>query len=239
MIELGSSLLPFEEFINTLKDFGKDKYHIHHPFHKLMVEGKLTPGQIRAWVVNRFYYQRILPMKDAAIISNCPFPEVRRIWIKRILNHDNYGIEMWIKLGEAVGLNREQIMEGNVLPAVRFAVDTYLNLCKHRSWIYGVATTLTELFAPQAIEERIVALKDKYPWIKPESFEYFEWRLSQKGISEDFSGTINILKSHVKSPKDQMECIEALSFKLDLLWSLLDAVYYEYILKNDGKTPYD
>lgn len=229
----------FQDFVALLKLEGYKRYHIHHPFHKLMVEGKLTPGQLRAWVVNRFYYQRILPMKDAAIISNCPFQEVRRIWIKRILNHDNYGIEMWIKLGEAVGLTKSDLLDGNVLPGVRFAVDTYLNMCKQRSWIYGVATTLTELFAPRAIEERIVALKNNYPWIRPEGFTYFEWRLSQAGINEDLSGTINILKNYVKSPKEQLECVEALSFKLDLLWSLLDAVFYEYILKNDGKTPYD
>ncbi len=236
MVELE---VPFEEFVNTLRELGKDKYHTNHPFHKLMIEGKLTPGQIRAWVINRFYYQRILPMKDAAIISNCPFIEVRRVWIKRIINHDSLGIEMWIRLGEAMGLEREQITQGYVLPSVKFAVDTYLNLCKSRSWIFGVATTLTELFAPQAIEERIVALKDKYPWIRSEGFEYFEWRLSEKGIREDLSGTLDILRKYANTLEARRECIKALSFKLDLLWSLLDAVYYEYVLKNDGKTPYD
>jgi pyrroloquinoline-quinone synthase len=241
MVEIGKHFIPFDEFIEILRNFGKRRYHTNHPFHKLMVEGKLTPGQIRAWVVNRFYYQKILPMKDAAIISNCPFPEVRRIWIKRIINHDQEGggIEMWIKLAEAVGLKREQLTDDYVLPSVKFAVDRYLEVCRKKSWIFGIATTLTELFAPQAIEERLLSLKDRYTWIEPSAFEYFEWRLSEKGINEDLSGTVNILKKYANTPLFQKECLEALSFKLDLLWVLLDAVYFEYVLKNYGKTPYD
>ncbi|ADO45592.1 coenzyme PQQ biosynthesis protein C [Hydrogenobacter thermophilus TK-6] len=230
-----SSSDTFQDFVEVLKLEGYKRYHIHHPFHRLMVEGKLTPGQIRAWVVNRFYYQRILPMKDAAIISNCPFPEVRRIWIKRILNHDNYGIEMWIKLGEAVGLSRSDLLEGAVLPGVKLACDAYLDFCKNRSWLEGIASSLTTLVAPNAHMERLEHMRKHYEWIKPNGFEYFEWRLKEG--PEDSHMALNILKEYIKTEDEKERCIEALIFKTAVLWNMLDALYMEYVI--NGRRDYE
>ncbi|MEZ0360387.1 MAG: pyrroloquinoline-quinone synthase PqqC [Hydrogenobacter sp.] len=232
-----SSVDAFEEFVNTLKVEGAKRYHTNHPFHKLMIEGKLTPGQIRAWVINRFYYQRILPMKDAAIISNCPFIEVRRVWIKRIINHDgeNGGLEKWLRLGEAVGLTREDLFAGNVLPGVKLACDAYLEFCKNSSWLEGVASSLTTLVAPDAHRDRLEYMKRYYPWIKPEGFEYFQWRLIEG--PEDSRMALNILRDYIKTDEDRERCLKALIFKTTVLWNILDALYMEYIVR--GRKDYE
>jgi pyrroloquinoline-quinone synthase len=229
--------LRFEDFIEALKAEGIKRYHTNHPFHKLMVEGKLTPGQIRAWVVNRFYYQKILPMKDAAIISNCPFPEVRRIWIKRIINHDQEGggIEKWLRLGESVGLAKSDLLEGSVLPGVKLACDAYLEFCKNSSWIEGVASSLTTLVAPKAHEDRLEYMRKYYTWIRPEGFEYFEWRLKEG--PKDSLMALEILKNYAITKEEREKCLEALIFKTTVLWSILDALYMEYVI--GGKRDYE
>jgi pyrroloquinoline-quinone synthase len=161
------------------------RYHHLHPFHQRMNAGELTPIEVRRWVSNRFYYQRSIPLKDAAILSNCPDHQVRRVWIQRILNHDGRtasegGIEAWLRLGEAVGLSRQQLLdEQAVLPGVRYAVDAYVNFCKTKPWIEAIAASLTELFGPDAIRERLAALEKHYAWIDPNGFEYFRVRLHQ------------------------------------------------------------
>ena len=61
-----------ETFLANLRAIGMTCYHNKHSFHQYMNEGSLTPEQVRGWVANRFYYQKNIPLKDAAIISNCP-----------------------------------------------------------------------------------------------------------------------------------------------------------------------
>lgn len=239
---IGDRPLPFDEFVEVLRREGFQRYHHQHPFHRLMNEGRLTPGQMRAWLVNRFYYQSVIPIKDAAILANCPIREVRRVWIRRILDHDGTsdkpgGIEAWLRFGEAMGLRRDQILQADVLPGVRLAGDAYVNFCKTRSWLEGVASSLTELFAPTAIEERLAALRRHYPWIRPDGFTYFEWRL--QAARQDAADALDILRQYCVTAEDQGRCLHALIFKTELLWSLLDAVYLEYVVRNDGKTPYD
>ena len=237
---IGEEFLPFEEFVKVLREEGRRRYHTNHPFHRLMVEGKLTPGQIRAWVVNRFYYQKTLPLKDAAIISNCPYPEVRRIWIRRILNHDGTedregGIEKWIKLGEAVGLSRDEVVNGEVLAGVKLACDAYVEFCKKNSWLEGVASSLTTLVAPEAHADRLKNMRRHYPWIKPEGYEYFEWRLEEG--PKDSQMVLNILNRYVKTKEEQKRCLNALLFKTSVLWNILDALYMEYVV--GGKKDYE
>ena len=77
-----------EEFTHRLHKIGEVAYHDKHPFHILMNDGKVDRNQLQGWVANRFYYQMRIPIKDAAIISNCPELEVWRVWIKRIIDHD-------------------------------------------------------------------------------------------------------------------------------------------------------
>ena len=204
------------------------RYHHLHPFHQRMNAGELTLEEVRRWVVNRFYYQKSIPLKDAAILSNCPEVEVRREWIGRIIDHDGQtpgsgGIEAWLRLGEAVGLSRSQLLsEENVLPGVRYAVDAYVNFCRSRPWIESVASSLTELFGPDAIRDRLAALEQHYPWIDPAGFEYFRVRLKQ--APRDASYALNLVLEHCRTVEMQQQAVRALAFKCDLLWSQLEAI---------------
>jgi pyrroloquinoline-quinone synthase len=207
-------------------------YHTHHPFHLMMNEGKLTPAQIRGWVANRFYYQFSIPMKDGAVLSNCPDREVRRIWIQRILDQDGSGgeaggLEAWIWLGEACGLSRSELTSLQmVLPAVRFAVDAYVNFARTRPWQEAACSSLTELFAPQAHNDRLATWPQHYKWIKPEGLEYFRSRLSQ--ARRDVEHALNITLDYFTTREMQERALQILQFKLDVLWALLDAVHAAY-----------
>src|SRR6185369_11720560 len=160
-------------------------YYASHPFHQLMHEGRLTQRQLQGWVANRLAYQRAIPRKDAAILSNCPEPDVRRMWLQRIIDHDGTepgsgGIEMWVRLGEALGVPRAEMEdERHVLPGVRFAAEAYVTFCKTKPWIDSVASSLTELFAPDLMRQRIAAFPQYYPWVRPEALDYFKSRLTQ------------------------------------------------------------
>ena len=206
----------------------KSRYHDLHPFHKRMNEGLLTPAEIRLWAANRFYYQKSIPLKDAAILSNCWERAIRREWIERIIDHDGRknsegGIEAWLRLGEAVGLSRtELINERYVLPGVRYAVDAYVNFCRTQPWIIAIASSLTELFGPGAIRVRLVALESNYSWIDPAGFEYFRVRLQQAPRDAEYA--LNLVLDHCQTRLSQEQALQALIFKCDLLWSQLDAI---------------
>jgi pyrroloquinoline-quinone synthase len=220
-----------EEFERRLRE-KESRYHTHHPFHVMMNEGRLSPEAIRGWVANRFYYQATIPMKDGAILSNCPDREVRRAWIVRILDQDGYGEEeggneAWIRLGEAVGLGRDDLTSfKHVLPAVRFAVDAYLNFARSRPWQEAVCSSLTEMFAPQAHQDRLATWPQHYPWVNPEGLKYFRMRLSQ--ALRDVDDGLRITLEHFNTPALQERAIEILQFKLDVLWTILDAVQLAY-----------
>lgn len=204
------------------------RYHHLHPFHERMNSGELTPTEVRRWVANRFYYQKSIPLKDAAILSNCPEREVRREWIGRIIDHDGRtegegGIEAWLRLGEAVGLSREELLdERHVLPGVRYAVDAYVNFCRTRPWIEAIAASLTELFGPDAIRVRLVALEEHYPWIDPRGFDYFRVRLVQ--APRDARYALDLVRRYCRTRSAQERAVQALAFKCDLLWSQLEAI---------------
>lgn len=204
------------------------RYHHLHPFHQRMNAGELTPVEVRRWVANRFYYQKSIPLKDAAILSNCPDHQVRRQWIQRIIDHDGRnegegGIEAWLRLSKAVGLSREALLaEQQVLPGVRFAVDAYVNFCRTRPWIEAVAASLTELFGPDAMRVRLMALEAHYPWIDPAGFDYFRTRLKQ--APQDAQYALNLVLHHCRTWEAQQQAVQALAFKCDLLWSQLEAI---------------
>lgn len=228
-----------ETFEAKLKEKGQ-RYHIHHPYHVLMAEGKLNETQIRGWVLNRFYYQVMIPRKDAAIMANCPDRETRRHWVQRILDHDGDdhdegGIEAWIQLGVACGLEREEVTSlRHVLPGVRFAVDAYFNFARTAPWQEGVCSSLTELFAPTIHKQRLAGWPDLYPWIKQEGLVYFQKRVSQarRDVEHGLSFTLDYF---CQSRALQERALDILQFKLDVLWSMLDAMYLAYV---DGKPPY-
>ena len=207
-------------------------YHSVHPFHLKMNEGSLSRRQIQGWAANRFYYQQNIPRKDAAILANCPLPGVRRRWIRRILDHDGTadgegGIEAWLRLGGATGLTREEITdERHVVPGVRFAVDAYVTFARTRPWVEAVASSLTELFAPDLMAERLAAFERHYPWIDPRGLAYFRARLTQ--APRDATHALEVVTEYCRSPDEQARAIAALSFKCDVLWSMLDAIDHAY-----------
>ena len=216
-----------EEFVAALREQSR-RYHDQHPFHRRMNAGELGPEQIRCWVANRFYYQTAIPRKDAAILSHCPHREIRRRWIRRITDHDGTaeregGIEAWLRLGEAVGLGREEMEDQrHVVPGVRFAVDAYVTFARTRPWVEAVASSLTELFAPDLMAERLAAFERHYTWIDPQGLAYFRARLTQ--APRDSAHALEVVTEHCRTPETQAAALAALSFKCDVLWSMLDAI---------------
>ena len=217
-----------EEFEEKLREKGRG-YHIYHPFHVMMYEGKLTKEQLQSWVLNRFYYQIGIPQKDAAILSNCPDVEVRKQWIVRITDHDGVddavgGIEAWIKLGEAVGLTREDVTSlKHVSPGVRFAVDAYINFAKQRPWQESVCSSLTELFAPHIHQQRISSWPEVYPWINESGLSYFKKRLTEarRDVEQGLSVTLDYFS---QSRAMQERALDILQFKLNVLWVIADSI---------------
>jgi pyrroloquinoline-quinone synthase len=216
-------------FIARLRGVGAASYHNRHPFHLLMNAGKLNRAEIQTWVANRFYYQVNIPIKDAAIISNCPLREVRRIWLHRISDHDGAqgdegGIEAWLRLGAACGLaRRELIAQQHVLPGVRFAVDAYVNFARREPWPIAVASSLTELFAPDLMAKRLAAFRRHYGWVNPRGLDYFSRRLTQ--APRDSGQGLELTLQYCATREMQEAAVRALHFKCDLLWAMLDAIH--------------
>ena len=238
-----ATMSPFEA---RLRDQGR-AYHIHHPFNVLLNTGKATPEQIRGWVANRFCYQTAIPVKDAAVLSNCPDRLVRREWIQRILDHDGFeitgadgatvrdpgGIEAWLRLGEAVGLTREEVLDGrHVIPAVRFAVDAYVNFARQAPWQEAVCSSLTELFAPEIHKQRLATWPAHYGWIDPAGLAYFRNRVSQ--ARRDVEQGLAVTLDHFRTPEQQDRAVEILRFKLDILWAMNDAMALRYGVQGVG-----
>lgn len=227
-----------EEFERRLREKAK-YYHIHHEFHILMNEGKLDKPAIQGWVANRFYYQVAIPVKDAAILANCPHRDVRRHWIQRIIDHDGTtgeegGIEAWLRLGEAVGLTREELWSHkHVLPGVRFAVDAYINFARRATWQEAACSSLTELFAPTIHQQRLDNWPKYYPWIKPEGYDYFRKRLFE--APRDVKNGLKITLDSFRTRAEQEHALSILQFKLDVLWTMVDAMWLAYI---ENKPPY-
>jgi pyrroloquinoline-quinone synthase len=216
-----------EEFVTRLRAQGT-RYHNLHPFHRRMDAGELTREELRRWVSNRFYYQRCIPLKDAAILANCPDVEVRREWVQRIIDHDGAtvqtgGIESWLRLGEALGVSRAELgSERSVLPAVRYAVDAYVNFARQKPWVEAVASSLTELFGPAAIRVRLDALERHYEWIDPAGLEYFRTRLVK--APRDAQHALEIVVERCRTREQQQAAVAALRFKTEMLWAQLDAI---------------
>ena len=217
-----------ETFAVRLREVGTKRYHHQHLFHLRMNEGTLGPDAIRSWVANRFYYQINIPIKDATILSNCPVREVRRLWLHRLIDHDGTqegegGIEAWLKLAEACGLSRQETLsERRVLPGVRFAVDAYVNFARTRPWPVAIASSLTELFAPDLMANRLAAFEKHYTWVRPTGFDYFRRRVTQARVDSEEGLALTLQYCNTRQLQDQ--AIGALSFKCDVLWSMLDSI---------------
>lgn len=230
-----------KKFAESLRKIGDLSYHHKHPFHVLMNSGQLDRPAIQTWVANRFYYQAHIPIKDAALISNCPIREVRRLWLHRIIDHDGTaadegGIGAWLRLGEACGLSRKALLaHDRVIPGVKFAVEAYVNFARTRPWPVAVASSLTELFAPDLMAKRLQAFARFYPWVKTSGLEYFKNRLVQ--APRDSGEALTLTLNHCTTYDLQEACLEALQFKCDLLWTMLDAIHGRCSLSGRGLPP--
>lgn len=223
------------EFEARLRERGS-AYHIHHAFNVRLNGGQCSPAQVSGWVANRFYYQWCIPLKDAAVMSNMPDREHRRLWVQRILDHDGQGdfqgdqaggIEAWTRLGEAVGLTREDLWSHKrVVPGVRFACDAYVNFARHAPWQEAVCSSLTEMFAPQIHKDRLASWPAHYPWIKPAGLSYFRSRIPL--ASRDVEHGLQVTLSHFNTHAMQLRALDILQFKLDILWSMLDSIDAAY-----------
>jgi pyrroloquinoline-quinone synthase len=226
------ALLPENEFVARFHAVGEDRYHHKHPFHLLMHEGKLTRGQLQAWALNRFAYQRCIPKKDAAILARSDDPDFRLAWRKRILDHDGDGmkpggIEKWLRLVEATGLTAEQAKGGEgILPATRYAVDAYIQFVSSRTMLEAVASSLTELFSGKLIALRMDRLRQHYPWLAG-GLDYFQARITQAPEDADFA--LAWVVKHARTREEQELALAALRAKCDILWAMLDALYFAYV----------
>lgn len=220
--------LPPPDFHASLCEVGQRRYHSLHRFHDRMNAGALSRHDLKTWATNRYYYQRCIPLKDAAILSNCPDRDVRRHWIKRIVDHDGSpasagGIEAWLRLCHAVGATREEVeSEKLVVPGVRFAVDAYVTLARTRPWLEAVASSLTELFAPTLMAKRIAAFEQHYPWVDPEGLAYFRSRVTLAKADSDYALALVLERCATRPEQDR--CIAALETKCNILWAQLDAI---------------
>jgi len=216
-----------EEFEARLRDKGSG-YHIHHPFNVMLNSGRAKPEQIRGWVSNRFYYQVSIPIKDAAVLANCPDRAARRIWVQRILDHDGFGddaggIESWLRLAQAVGLERERVESlVDVLPGVRFAVDAYVNFARRAPWQESACSSLTELFAPAIHKQRLANWPEHYPWIDRAGLHYFQSRVSR--AQRDVEHGLAVTLDYFRTREAQERALGILQFKLDVLWAMNDAM---------------
>jgi pyrroloquinoline-quinone synthase len=231
-LDAAAPLLSSEELRMRLLAMGPERYHHRHPFHQRMHEGQLTRGQLQAWALNRYYYQSRIPIKDAIILSRSEDREFRKAWRKRIVDHDGDavsagGIQRWIKLAEASGLDRAQVERGQgILPATRYAVNEYLSLVRDRTFLEAVASSLTELFSRDLISLRMDRMRQHYPWLAG-GLDYFEARLTE--APEDAAFAMQYVQQNAATRAQQELAIQALGDKCDILWAQLDALYFAYV----------
>jgi pyrroloquinoline-quinone synthase len=217
----------------ALREIGATRYHNLHPFHRLLHGGKLRRGQVQAWALNRYYYQSRIPAKDASLLARLPTDVLRRAWRSRLEDHDGVsqnggGVARWLKLAEGVGLERDYVEStAGLLPGTRFAVDAYVAFVRERSVLEAIASSLTELFSPTIISERVSGMLKNYAFITPDTLAYFTPRLTQAPRDSDFA--LAYVKEHARTVEQQQAVLDALRFKCEVLWSQLDALHYAYV----------
>jgi coenzyme PQQ biosynthesis protein C len=228
-----ADLMSPSELEARLRDIGAERYHSRHPFHRMLHTGQCSKGQVQAWALNRYYYQAMIPLKDASLIGRCEDQALRREWRKRLDDHDGDedrpgGIERWLRLTDGLGLDRADVTSTRLLlPATRFAVDAYVHYVRERSLLEAVASCLTELFSPQIITERMTGMLANYPYITPEILSYFDKRPPQAERDANFA--LDWVKHHARTPEQQQTVLDTLIFKCNVLWAMMDALHHAYV----------
>jgi coenzyme PQQ biosynthesis protein C len=226
-------LLSADELEARLRDIGARRYHNLHPFHRMLHGGKCSKGQVQAWALNRYYYQAMIPLKDASLIARCEDPAIRRDWRSRLVDHDGAaegdgGIARWLKLTGGLGLDPDYVISTRgILPGTRFAVDAYVRFVRERSLVEAIASSLTELFSPAIIGERVSGMLKSYDFITRETLSYFDKRPPQAERDSGFA--LAYVRAHAMTPDAQQSVVAALEFKCDVLWTMLDALYHAYV----------
>ena len=227
------NLLSPEELEAALRDIGARRYHRLHAFHHLLHGGKCSKGQVQAWALNRYYYQAMIPVKDASLIARCLDTDIRREWRRRLADHDGAqagegGIARWLKLTDGLGLDRDYVVSlDGLLPATRFAVDAYVHFVAEKTLLEAIASSLTELFSPTIIGERVAGMLANYPFVTRETLAYFDKRPPQ--ANRDSAFALAYVRQHATTAEMQRAVLDALLFKCDVLWSMLDALYHAYV----------
>jgi coenzyme PQQ biosynthesis protein C len=227
------SVLTPDELEATLRDIGARRYHRLHPFHHMLHGGQCTKGQVQAWALNRYYYQAMIPVKDASLIARCNDPAVRREWRSRLVDHDGAvdgdgGIARWLKLTDGLGLDRELVTSlRGLLPATRFAVEAYVHFVREKTLLEAIASSLTELFSPVIIGERVEGMLKNYAFVTNDTLAYFSARPPQARRDSDFA--LEYVKHNARTAEQQQAVLQALVFKCDVLWAMLDALYHAYV----------
>jgi coenzyme PQQ biosynthesis protein C len=228
-----TALLTPEALEAKLRDIGAWRYHRQHPFHHMMYSGRCTKGQVQAWALNRYYYQAMIPVKDASLIARCQDSDLRREWRSRLVDHDGNaagegGVARWLKLTDGLGLDREYVTSfQGLLPATRFAVDAYVHFVAEKTLLEAVASSLTELFSPAIIGERLEGMLKHYDFVTEETLAYFSARPPQARRDSEFA--LAYVKENARTPEQQGLVLKALEFKCDVLWAMLDALHYAYV----------
>jgi coenzyme PQQ biosynthesis protein C len=228
-----SDVLTSAELERALRRIGAERYHNLHPFHRMLHAGKLTKGQVQAWALNRYCYQSAIPRKDAALIARTTDPDLRRLWRQRLVDHDGEapgqgGIARWLALTDGLGLDRDYVVSTRgALPATRFAVEAYVRFVSERPLLEAVASSLTELFSPAIISERVAGMLENYRFVSRETLAYFNARMTQAPRDADFA--LEYVKREARRPDQQQAVMAALEFKCDVLWAQLDALYHAYV----------
>jgi coenzyme PQQ biosynthesis protein C len=226
-------MLSADELEAALRDIGAKRYHRLHPFHGLLHSGQCTKGQVQAWALNRYYYQATIPIKDASLIARCEDSSVRREWRSRLVDHDGEhdgdgGIARWLKLTDGLGLDRDYVTSTRgLLPGTRFAVEAYVRFVREKTLLEAIASSLTELFSPVIITERMAGMLANYDFISRETMSYFDKRPPQAQRDSDFA--LAYVQQHARTPEQQQLVLAALEFKCSVLWSMLDALAYAYV----------
>jgi coenzyme PQQ biosynthesis protein C len=226
-------LLSAEELEGALRDIGAKRYHRLHPFHALLHGGDCSRGQVQAWALNRYYYQAMIPIKDASLIARCDDSAVRREWRSRLVDHDGEregdgGIARWLKLTDGLRLERAYVTSlRGVLPGTRFAVDAYVRFVSEKTLLEAIASSLTEMFSPTIISERMTGMLSNYDFVTRETLSYFDKRPPQAERDADFA--LNYVKRNARTPEQQQAVLAALEFKCGVLWAMLDALYHAYV----------
>jgi len=217
----------------ALRDIGARRYHNRHPFHQLLHSGQCTRGQVQAWALNRYYYQAMIPIKDASLIARCDDPAVRREWRSRLVDHDGEqegdgGIARWLRLTDGLGLDRDYVVSlRGLLPGTRFAVEAYVRFVREKTLLEAIASSLTEMFSPQIITERVEGMLAGYPFVTRETLAYFDKRPPQAARDAGFA--LDYVKANARTPERQQQVLSALEFKCSVLWTMCDALHHAYV----------